>query len=67
MRGLRPHFGKLGALDHHAVIVTAPVERRFAILQRLAELGPVHHFETEKPSLERVYVEYVEQSHEATS
>jgi ABC-type multidrug transport system ATPase subunit len=47
-------------LNSRAVIVTAPAERRFAILQRLAELGTVHHFETEKPSLERVYVEYVE-------
>jgi ABC-type multidrug transport system ATPase subunit len=46
-------------LNSHAVIITAPVERRFAILRRLAELGTVNHFETEQPSIEQIYLEYV--------
>lgn len=46
-------------LNSHAVIVTAPVERRLAILEKLATLGTIHHFETEQPSLEQIYIEYV--------
>jgi ABC-type multidrug transport system ATPase subunit len=46
-------------LNSHAVLVTAPVERRLAILQRLRELGDVYRFDTEQPTLEDVYLEYV--------
>jgi ABC-type multidrug transport system ATPase subunit len=46
-------------LNSHAVIITAPVERRLAILERLSALGTVNHFETEQPSIEQIYIEYV--------
>jgi ABC-type multidrug transport system ATPase subunit len=46
-------------LNSHAVIITAPVERRFAILKRLSGMGAVNHFETEQPSIEQIYLEYV--------
>ena len=46
-------------LNSHAVIITAPVERRWAILERLSAMGTVNHFETEQPSLEEIYIEYV--------
>lgn len=61
--------GATGArLNHHAVIVTAPVEARYPILRRLEEIGPVRHFETEEPSLEHLYMETVkEKRHAITS
>ena len=43
----------------HAVIVTAPVEKRLAILDGIASIGEIRHFETEEPSLEDLYIEYV--------
>jgi ABC-type multidrug transport system ATPase subunit len=46
-------------LNSHAVIITAPVERRLAILEKLSGLGTVNHFETEQPSIEQIYLEYV--------
>jgi ABC-type multidrug transport system ATPase subunit len=52
-----------GALDVQLncsnVLVTAPVERRLQILETLAKVGAVQHFETEKPALEDIYMEYV--------
>lgn len=46
-------------LNSHAVIIAAPVERRFAILESLSGIGTVNHFETEQPSIEQIYLEYV--------
>jgi ABC-2 type transport system ATP-binding protein len=46
-------------LNSHAVIIAAPVERRFAILESLSGIGTVNHFETEQPSMEQIYLEYV--------
>lgn len=46
-------------LNEHAIIVTAPVERRVDILDRVRRLGPIHHFETETPSIEHVYLAYL--------
>jgi Cu-processing system ATP-binding protein len=48
-------------LNHSALIVTAPPQRRLPILERLAAIGPIRHFETEKPSVENVYLEYVKE------
>ncbi|MHC4550455.1 MAG: ABC transporter ATP-binding protein [Planctomycetota bacterium] len=48
-----------------AILVTAPVERRLAILDRLRELGPVRHFETEKPSIEHLYLSYLAENRNA--
>jgi Cu-processing system ATP-binding protein len=52
-----------GALDavcnQHAVLVTAPVDRRLAILRRLEEMGQVYRFETEQTSIEDVYLDFV--------
>jgi ABC-type multidrug transport system ATPase subunit len=52
-----------GALDIRmngkAIIVSAPEEKRLAILNRLEEVGVVAGFETEKPSIEHLYLEYV--------
>jgi ABC-type multidrug transport system ATPase subunit len=45
--------------NSHSLLITAPASRRQAILMRLSELGPVEHFETEGPSLEAIYLEYV--------
>ena len=42
-----------------SIVVTAPEERRWEILQRLGELGTVASFATEEPSLEQVYLDYV--------
>jgi len=41
------------------VIVTAPVERRLAILERLREIGRVSTFETHTPSVEEIYLAYL--------
>ena len=46
-------------LNSHAVLVTAPIERRMAILERLREIGEVYRFDTQQPSLEDIYIEYV--------
>ncbi|HEX5139050.1 MAG TPA: ABC transporter ATP-binding protein [Planctomycetota bacterium] len=46
-------------LNGHAVIVTAPIERRYAILRRLGEVGPVGAFETHAPSVEEMYLAYL--------
>jgi Cu-processing system ATP-binding protein len=50
-------------LNSHAVIVTAPVEHRLEILTRLQALGEVRRFDTEQPTLEDVYLEYVRGQH----
>ena len=47
-------------LNSSALIISAPVERRYAILDRLRELGEINHFETEEPSIEQIYMEYVQ-------
>lgn len=54
-------------LNEHAVIVTAPVERRVEILDRVKQLSPVLHFETETPSIEHVYLAYLEKDPDAGS
>ncbi len=41
-----------------ALVITAPVERRYEILARLGRIGEIRHFETEEPSIERIYMEY---------
>lgn len=46
-------------LNHSSLIVTAPQDRRLPVLERLAALGPVRHFETEKPAVEDIYLDYV--------
>ncbi len=45
--------------NSHAVVVAAPAERRMAILERLREIGEIHRFNTEQPSLEDIYLEYI--------
>lgn len=54
-------------LNSASVVIQAPAEGRHAILRRLEELGPIHGFETEDPSLEHVYLEALERSDEAGS
>lgn len=46
-------------INSHALIVSAPIELRYDILKGLNSLGPIHHFETEEPSIEQVYLDYV--------
>lgn len=46
-------------LNSHSIIITAPVELRYTILKRLGELGAINHFDTEEPSIERIYMKYV--------
>lgn len=46
-------------LNATALLVTAPQERRLAILHRLEQVGIVKYFETVKPSIEDLYLEYV--------
>ena len=41
-----------------ALVITAPVERRYEILNRLSRIGEIRHFETEEPSIEQIYLEY---------
>jgi Cu-processing system ATP-binding protein len=52
-----------GALDVEmncsAIRISAPIEKRVAILERLSAVGTVNYFETEKPALEDLYLEYV--------
>ena len=52
-------------LNEHAIIVTAPVERRVDILDRVKRLGPIRHFETETPSIEHVYLAYLREDRDA--
>jgi ABC-type uncharacterized transport system ATPase subunit len=40
------------------------VERRMAILERLRELGEIQRFNTEQPSLEDIYLEYIRGNHD---
>lgn len=49
-------------LNHRAVIISAPVEQRYPILKRLGEIGTVHHFDTEEPSIEHIYLKYVREA-----
>jgi Cu-processing system ATP-binding protein len=51
----------------HAVLITAPVERRLAILQRLSELGQILRFDTEQLSLEDIYIEFVRGTGDGTT
>ncbi|MCC7477184.1 ABC transporter ATP-binding protein [bacterium] len=44
------------------ILVTAPVENRLQILDSLSRVGSIRHFETEKPALEDIYLDYVRQS-----
>ncbi|HES58047.1 MAG TPA: ABC transporter ATP-binding protein, partial [Firmicutes bacterium] len=46
-------------LNSTALLVTAAQERRLAILRRLEQVGAVRYFETVKPSLEDLYLDYV--------
>lgn len=48
-----------------ALVIFAPEDRRLAILSRLEEIGAVNGFETDKPSIEDLYIEYVESSNKA--
>jgi ABC-2 type transport system ATP-binding protein len=48
-------------LNSHSIVITAPVERRYDILKRLGEVGAVHHFDTEEPSIEHIYIKYVQE------
>jgi ABC-2 type transport system ATP-binding protein len=52
-------------LNGRGVLVTAPLERRFAILQRIGEVGPVRTFETHAPSVEDVYLAYLKEGQRA--
>ena len=47
------------ARNGRSIVVTAPEERRWEILRRLAEVGAVANFATEEPSLEQIYLDYV--------
>jgi ABC-type multidrug transport system ATPase subunit len=46
-------------LNSHSIVITAPAEKRYPILKRLGELGTIHHFDTEEPSIEQIYMKYV--------
>jgi ABC-type multidrug transport system ATPase subunit len=52
-------------LNEHAIIVTAPVEHRVDILDRVKRVGPIRHFETETPSIEHVYLAYLREDRDA--
>ncbi len=52
-------------MNGKAIIVIAPEDKRMAILNKLEQVGMVCGFETEKPSIEDLYVEYVEASSKA--
>jgi ABC-type multidrug transport system ATPase subunit len=52
-------------LNGKAVIVTAPLDRRYTILQRLGEVGPVRTFETHAPSVEDIYLAYLREGRDA--
>jgi Cu-processing system ATP-binding protein len=49
----------------HGIVITAPEARRLSVLQSLERIGVVNQFETEKPSLEDVYLDYVKGSSDA--
>lgn len=51
-------------LNSASVVIQAPVEGRHAILRRLEEVGPIHGFETEDPSLEHIYLDALERRNE---
>jgi ABC-type multidrug transport system ATPase subunit len=60
------HFSaalEAGALDArqngHGIVITAPEARRMDVLSSLRSVGAIRHFETEQPSLEDVYLDYV--------
>jgi len=46
-------------LNCSAITITAPPEKRVAIIDSLSRVGRVGYFETEKPSIEDIYIEYV--------
>jgi Cu-processing system ATP-binding protein len=46
-------------LNCKSVLITAPEERRVAIIESFGRLGPVLEFETERPALEDIYIEYI--------
>lgn len=48
-------------VNAHSLMVTAPVRHRFAILQRLGTMAEIRNVQTEEPSLEQVYLSYVEE------
>jgi len=52
-------------MNEHAIIVTAPVERRIDILDRVQQVGPLRGFETETPSIEHVYLSYLRERRDA--
>jgi len=52
-------------LNGRAVIITAPIDRRYAILQGLGAVGPVNTFETRAPSVEEVYLAYLKEGRDA--
>lgn len=54
-------------LNSASVVIQAPVRGRHAILRRLAELGPIHGFETEDPSLEHIYLDALGRKDEGDS
>lgn len=60
-----------GALDArkngHGMIITAPEQRRLNVLHSLQRVGVVQQFETEKPSLEDLYLDYVKGASDAHS
>lgn len=47
-------------LNGRSLVVTAAADRRFAILEGLRSLGEIRNIQTEEPSLEQVYLSYVE-------
>jgi Cu-processing system ATP-binding protein len=46
-------------LNCQSVLITAPGSSRAEILERFAHIGPVHDFDTVRPTLEDVYVQYL--------
>ncbi len=54
-------------LNATAIVIRAPVECRYQILNRLSQVGEVRHFETEQPSIEHLYLQYVEGSRSGTA
>jgi ABC-type multidrug transport system ATPase subunit len=46
-------------LNCHSLVITAPAEKRYHILEGLRLLGPINRFDTEEPSVESVYLKHV--------
>lgn len=46
-------------MNGKALVISAPEENRLAILRTLADVGVVNRFETERPSIDDLYLEYV--------